>query len=85
MLTAMLIGGPKDKTTVPHPGIWIFRVPVPKPIEAISPQDAMQGLADYCRAEPNYEVADYQFNGQAVVDLTGKIKYMIYNYIGMES
>lgn len=85
MLTAMLVGGPRDKTTIPHPGIWIYRVPIPKPLDSISIQDAMQGLADYCRAEPNYEVADYQFTGQAVVDLSGNIKYMVYSYTGMES
>ena len=80
-MKALLRGGPANGRVISHPYLHIYRVPVPKPFELTTPLDAVQAAMN---AEPNYDVADYEFTGHASVNLNGEVNVIIYEFAGME-
>ena len=80
-MDAYLRGGPANGRTIPHPKMLIYRHPIPKPIELVTPQEALNAAMN---AEPNMDVADYEFTGFARITLYGEMQYVIYDFKGME-
>jgi hypothetical protein len=84
-MKAYLSGGPANGRVIEHPYLHLYRHPLPKPFDSLTIQDTLQESFDPSIAELNYRVADYQFTGQATVNMNGEIGYMIYKFTGMES
>lgn len=80
-MKAYLLDGPANSLVISHPGVYLYRHPIPRPIEFITPEDAVNAAMN---AQPNMDVADYEFSGYASVGLNGKVQYMIYKFKGME-
>jgi hypothetical protein len=76
-MKAYLEGGPANGRVIPHPNMYLYIVPVSKPVTVISVPDPLESLV--------IPTATYQFTGQATVNLDGKIRYMLYRFIGQDS
>ena len=84
-MKAYLRGGPANGRVIDHPYLHLYRYPISKPLDSLTIQDVLQESFDPSIAELNYNVADYQFTGQATVNMSGEIGYMLYEFTGMES
>jgi hypothetical protein len=80
-MKAYLKDGPANGRVIPHPHLFIYRVPVPKPIDSLSINDCLQ---EAINTAPNYDIADYQFSGQATVNIHGEVQLIMYQFTGME-
>lgn len=79
-MEAYLSGGPAHGRVIPHPNMHLWRVAVPRPLTL---KDCLQESID-ASVLPDIPIADYQFTGQAVVTMSGKIRFMLYRFTGME-
>ena len=82
-MKAYLSGGPASGRVIQHPHNYIVRLPIPRSIDSLTIADCLnESINDTL---PMIPVANYQFTGQATVNLNGDILYMIYRYTGMDA
>jgi hypothetical protein len=82
-MNAMLHGGPANGRVIKHPNMWTVRIPVQKPISVLAMADCVNDALNP-EAMINYDIAQYQFSGQASVTMDGEVIFMFYRYVGME-
>jgi len=82
-MKAYLSGGPANGRVIQHPHDYLVRIPVPRSIDSMSVTECLQESIN--DTLPMIPVANYQFTGQATVNLNGDIHYMLYRYTGTDA
>ena len=83
-MKAILAGGPANGQLINHPKMMIYRHIIPKPLDLLTIQNTLQAAIDQTISKPNYDIADYEFTGQAQVNLQGEVVFVVYSFKGME-